>query len=196
MKMWIMSDLHDDRGLVDVKWPGDFDVLVCAGDMMTGDIEGSIERAAAMARGRKAVLVAGNHEWMTSTAHETLELGRAAAARNGVRFLEQDTTVIDGVIFAGATLWPPDDSRFAVSAMALKVAKADVVVTHFPPDDRTFKTVLLPGKVWICGHHHGFEYRTGPDARRLVRNAVGYGPLEQLVDSEPALADFMIEIEP
>lgn len=196
MKVWIMSDLHDDRGLVDVKWPGDFDVLVCAGDMMTGDIEGSIERAAAMARGRKAVFVAGNHEWMSSTLEETLELGHAASARTGVHFLECDTVEIGGLKFAGATMWTPDDPRFAPSLAALMAAKADVIVTHFPPNDRTFQTALAAGKVWICGHHHGFEYRTGPDARRLVRNAVGYGPLEQLVDSEPALADFMIEIEP
>lgn len=69
MKLWILSDLHDDRALLveplHRSCPTDFDVFVCAGDLMSGDIEASIEMVAALAGGKPSVFVAGNHEWMT-----------------------------------------------------------------------------------------------------------------------------------
>ena len=48
MKLWILSDLHCDRGVGDIAvHTPEFDVLVCAGDVVSGDISMSIEMVAA-----------------------------------------------------------------------------------------------------------------------------------------------------
>ncbi|RVA80063.1 metallophosphoesterase, partial [Mesorhizobium sp. M7A.F.Ca.CA.001.11.2.1] len=52
------------------------------------------------------VYVAGNHEFYKGSIKEGLEDGRNAAAQfPRVYFLENDSVVIDGVRFVGATLW-------------------------------------------------------------------------------------------
>jgi len=52
------------------------------------------------------VYVAGNHEFYKGSVREALEDGRAAAARfPDVHFLENDTVMLSGVSFVGATLW-------------------------------------------------------------------------------------------
>lgn len=39
MKLWILSDLHADRGIEDMAINApDFDVFVCAGDMLSGGV--------------------------------------------------------------------------------------------------------------------------------------------------------------
>lgn len=192
LKLWILSDMHE-RVLDDiaVRAP-DFDVFVCAGDMVSGNIARSIEMVATIACGKPSVFVAGNHEW-AGVLERVVHEGRAAAERCGVHWLELDTVEIDGLRFAGATLWTPLDVRFGPSVMASAQAKADVVVTHFPP---SFPMRTPPGgaKLWICGHHHGFADVTGSGGQRLIRNALGYGTGEELLDSAPAREDFVVEI--
>lgn len=193
MKLWILSDLHADSGSVAIGTnPPSFDVFVCAGDVVTGDIAMSIEMVAALAREKPAVFIAGNHEWM-SPIDAVLEYGRAAAAKHGIHWLELDTIDIGGVRFAGATMWTPLDARYRPSIKRLQKANADVIVTHFPPQETDVRFALPAGGLWICGHHHGFEdYIVA--GRRVVRNALGYGPAEDLVDSEPAREDCTVEI--
>lgn len=198
MKIWILSDMHADRGVGDIAVQAPpFDVFVCAGDVASGDITMSIEMVAAIARGKPAIFVAGNHEWMSDGAFRThgeiLAEGIAAAARHGVRFLDRDTTVIDGVAFFGTTLWGPLDSRYRQELMALRSARADVVVTHYPPPENDLRFAMPAGCIWICGHHHGFSDSTVA-GRRVIRNALGYGAGEELVNSEPARPDFVIEV--
>jgi len=192
MRLWILSDMHADRGIGDVAVHAPkFDVMVCAGDVVTGDIAMSIEMVAAISRGKPALFVAGNHEWRGSI-DAVLENGRAAADRHGIHWLELDTVEIGGVRFAGATLWTPLDLRFRASVRCLQAARADVVITHFPPPENELRRILHGGGLWICGHHHGHE-DSMIGGRRLVRNALGYGAAEDLVDSKPARQDFVIE---
>jgi hypothetical protein len=198
MKLWVLSDLHADRGILAIGAnPPEFDVFVCAGDVCSGDIAMSIEMVASIARGKPAILVPGNHEWMTRgefrSYGEIRAEGLAAAARHDVRFLDCDTTVIDGVVFFGTTLWGPLDSRYRRELMALQSARADVVITHFPPPENDLRFALPSGCLWICGHHHGFADYTVA-GRRVVRNAVGYGAAEELINSAPAREDFTVEI--
>jgi Icc-related predicted phosphoesterase len=195
VKLWVLSDLHADSGSLAIGAnPPAFDVFVCAGDVVTGDIAMAIELVAAIARGKPAVFTAGNHEWM-SPIDAVLEYGRAAAEKHGVHWLELDTVEIGGVRFAGATLWTPLDVRYRTSVKSLQKANADVVVTHFPPEPDIILPSLAAGGIWIYGHHHGFSDRTLA-GRRLIRNAVGYGAAEDLIDSEPPRADFTAEIGP
>ena len=119
MKLWCISDWHMETRLVFEPPRPDFDVLVCAGDVEEHMVR-AIEIVAALAGGMPAVFVAGNHDWRgPETIEAKLDAAHYAARKHGVHFLECDTCDIGGVRFAGATLWTPDDVRFAPSATAL-----------------------------------------------------------------------------
>lgn len=105
MRLWILSDLHlEDSGPLPSAAP-EFDVLVCAGDMVVGSPAKSVEAVARLARGRPAVLVLGNHDVWWQNLEGALEEARAHGARLGVHVLEDTAVDIDGVRFHGATLW-------------------------------------------------------------------------------------------
>jgi hypothetical protein len=84
-----------------------FDVLVVAGDV-SDLITRSIRMVSALAAGKPAVFVAGNHEWRRDerSREEKLTAAHASAAKHGVHFLECDAVDIAGVRFAGAMLGP------------------------------------------------------------------------------------------
>lgn len=192
MKMWILSDWHMETRLAFEPPRPDFDVLVAAGDV-DDSIAAAIRMVAALAAGKPAVFVAGNHEWHggPQTFEEKLASGRAAAHRYGVNFLEGDTCKIESVRFAGATLWTVSDRRFLPSAVALTKASADVIVTHFEPPASIIKPVLPTSGVWVYGHHHGHSVHPLAD-RTLIRNALGYA--NELIDGPAADASFVYEI--
>jgi len=193
MKLWILSDMHADRGIDDIAvTPPEFDAFVCAGDVRTSDIDMSIEMVAWLASGKPAVFAAGNHEWAGAPPEVVAYKGQAAAKRHGVHWLERDSVKFAGVRFAGATLWTPDDARFAASAAALRAAKAEVIVTHFPPSPGIILPTLKEGGLWIYGHHHGHSDRTIA-GRRLIRNAGHEG---EAVDGEQVQPAFVVEFEP
>src|SRR5215216_1100312 len=123
MRLWVLSDLHLEKGSGLAPRPPDFDCLVCAGDLWN-DIGQSIATVAKLAHGRPSVLVAGNHEYWSG---DPIEIGRILAQHDGVHFLECEAVTVGGIKFAGATLWEPDDSRFASTATVLADARADVV---------------------------------------------------------------------
>lgn len=188
MKLWILSDLHADRGIEDIAVHApDFDVFVSAGDMLTGDVAGSIEMTAAIARGKPSLFVMGNHEWMTAAdMEEVLDEAHAVARREGVHFLECDRVEIGGIVFAGATLWAIGDVRLKPSLDFLFRARADVVVTHFEPDPAA--VAAIRPRMWIYGHHHGhFDRVVGKT--RVVRNARGYWH-----EGKDVRQDFVVEI--
>ena len=191
MKLWAISDWHMEQRIVfDPPRPA-FDVLVVAGDV-SDLITRSIRMVSALAAGKPAVFVAGNHEWWAGpeTIAEKRDAAQFAAQKHSVHFLEGDAVDIAGVRFAGATLWTPDDARFVPSVRSLAAARADVIVTHFEPTPAMMTQV--GGALWIYGHHHGHGYRRLGD-RRIVRNALGYAH-EPLYDGLPAFPDYTIEV--
>ena len=166
----------------------EFDVLVVAGDV-SNDVVESISMVSALADGKLAVFVAGNHEyWGDMTAQATLERAHAAAKREGIAFLECSAVDIGGVRFAGATLWDEIDRRHWPSVEALSETRADVVVTHFEPPPLAL--VVISPALWVYGHHHGHSDRQD-ERTRIIRNAVG-GPNEPT--DAPARLDFVAEI--
>ena len=76
----------------------------------------SIE-AVALADGKPAVFVAGNHEWASRDADEREEAA-TAAGRYGVTWLEMSAVDLNGVVVAGATLWEPGDGLHDMSVAA------------------------------------------------------------------------------
>jgi Icc-related predicted phosphoesterase len=124
MKIALFSDLHlefpDARHFVPET--SDADIVVLAGDIAVGT-EGI--QWAARTFTQPVVYVAGNHEFYEKGHLERLPatLKEAARATPNVRYLESESTVIDGVRFIGATLWTDfclfgDDARSAAMYMA------------------------------------------------------------------------------
>jgi predicted phosphodiesterase len=106
--LWILSDLHVDltRG-----WDlpsGDarprFDVLVVAGDLIPR-AERGVKWLRERVTDRPVIYVVGNHEFYGTDIQRTLEKAKDAAAGTNVHVLENETVRIEGITFAGATLW-------------------------------------------------------------------------------------------
>ncbi len=100
MRLHILSDLHLSRGELAIA-PNDADAVILA-----GDIARPKEAVAWASRLRKPVLyVPGNHEFYGSSIRDTVEELRRLCAGTGIRVLDNEEAVIDGVRFLGSTLW-------------------------------------------------------------------------------------------
>ena len=102
MRLRVLSDLHVEVAGFEPA-PAEADLVVLAGDIHNGELAPRWARAAFP--DREIVLVAGNHEFYDGEYFGTLERMRAAAREAGVRLLENEAMVIDGVRLLGCTLW-------------------------------------------------------------------------------------------
>ena len=114
MRIFAVSDLHvdqyetagDPKERLEFAWSAatEADVVVVAGDVHT---QGRGPRFLARAfPGKPVVYVAGNHEFAQGVFPD--EIGTLRSRAEGfpdVRFLENQETIIGGVIFLGCTLW-------------------------------------------------------------------------------------------
>lgn len=106
--LWILSDLHIEltRGW-DLPPPRErprFDIMVVAGDLiprMERGVRWLLERVA----DQQVIYVAGNHEFYGADIDRTVEKARQTAAGTNVRILQNESEMIDNVLFLGATLW-------------------------------------------------------------------------------------------
>lgn len=105
VRLRILSDLHEETGRFHGMHDADFDVLVCAGDVVEGDPAASAMRLADLAMGRPAVWVLGNHDLWGVTVEDAIEAARRAGAPRGVHLLQDSEIEIQGVTFLGSTLW-------------------------------------------------------------------------------------------
>lgn len=136
MNIWLVSDLHleFERWLPPLGRLPDADVCVVPGDILNGCANAIHYLGREIAPAMPVVFVAGNDEFYGDSALEGLEWGRTAAEEypGRVHFLENDSVVIGGVRFLGATLWTdfavegsdPADVRWAM-------AYADVHLNDF-----------------------------------------------------------------
>ncbi len=100
VKLNILSDLHLSLGALDIP-QNDADAVILAGDIARP------REAVAWASGftKPVLYVPGNHEFYGgSIAGATDELKRLCAG-TGIRVLDNDVAIIDGVRFLGTTLW-------------------------------------------------------------------------------------------
>lgn len=106
MKIHYLSDLHLEFGTMRRSYqpPTEADVVVLAGDIGVGlqGIDWALKTFEV-----PVVYIAGNHEFYSQrTMEEFLRSARAKAEGEGrLHFLENESVWIDGVRFAGATLW-------------------------------------------------------------------------------------------
>lgn len=108
MRIWVMSDLHLEFAelLLPLTIP-QTDVCVVAGDVLTKGVVPSLEWIAQnIASHMPVVFVAGNHEFYDAAFGDSILAAKAfAAGIDNLHFLDGEMIEIDGVRFAGATLW-------------------------------------------------------------------------------------------
>lgn len=108
MRLLVLSDLHLElkpRWSMRRRWP-DYDVAVVAGDLASSVALGVAILATHPVLGAKpAIYVPGNHEYWEDEIGQAEQAGRWAALGTDVHLLQASSVVIDGVRFAGATLW-------------------------------------------------------------------------------------------
>jgi predicted phosphodiesterase len=109
MRFQIMSDLHIDfpgsKGLPPLA-PG-ADAVLVAGDVCDGLVAAVESLRPAYQEPTEIFFVAGNHEFYSSrlSYHESLALGRQAAARHRVHLLERDVSNLGNIRIVGCTMW-------------------------------------------------------------------------------------------
>ncbi|PHS72132.1 MAG: hypothetical protein COB22_05365 [Cycloclasticus sp.] len=107
MKIHLISDIHNEIEVVKTSIPKDTDVVVLAGDIHSGTA--GVEWAQNnFGTDIPIVYICGNHEFYHHDLSVVEEIAEAAEGTN-VRFLDNSSTVIDGVRFIGSTLWTSFD---------------------------------------------------------------------------------------
>lgn len=149
MKILIMSDLHLTHEGYELSKGLDFDVLVLAGDIVPYYNRSHIETLVRNVD-IPVIMVPGNHEYYDSYIQYTPKIDNVILLREGL-------TTIDGVTFAGTTLWSnPTPTDFVCTNDGYYIGglniwrehrkareflsedwKADVVITHFPPSTKS-----------------------------------------------------------
>jgi predicted phosphodiesterase len=124
MRLWIMSDLHLEatRGwdLPAAFARPNFDVLVVAGDLITR-MEGGVKWLLSRVRDRDVIYVAGNHEFWGTDLDRMVEKAKIAAAGTNIHILQNDSIIIGGATFLGATGWT-DFNLFGDPERAMRAA--------------------------------------------------------------------------
>lgn len=162
MKIQILSDTHNEC----VETPyvpaqTDADVVVLAGDI--GRVAESFPWAAEHFRGKRIVMVTGNHDAWGCEWHSLMARMRALAARYGIDFLENDEVVIDGARFIGACLFT-DMKLFGHHSYAATLEQAQHRMSDFSQirlSNRVLKLLkasrLMRPEDSVRLHHHSLR---------------------------------------
>jgi hypothetical protein len=160
--------------------------MVVAGDLiprMERGVRWLLERVP----DQHVIYMAGNHEFYGADIDRTVEKARQAAAGTNVRVLQNDAELIDGVLFAGATLWTDfelfgnreyamnrasdvmnDYHKIRKNSYAERLRPADTVARHFESREFIARTIReTPARRKVAISHHGCvreAIRTGMEA--------------------------------
>lgn len=157
MRAWIVSDIHSS--IMNALWTSplvvpDADICICAGDI-SDCISTSLDFLQRnIVPHMPVALVLGNHDFFNASIDYALEKARREVEGTNIHLLENESLVIDGRRFIGATLW----TDFAVS-----VGDDE----HIPPEERRHKAFgLVPYQI------ADFHCITRSDPRRLGENGL------------------------
>lgn len=104
MKLWVVSDLHQDFGKFKIEPPAEADVAILAGDIQNDELIVEIGNTL------PTVFVAGNHSFYGHVHRERLERLHELMLRSKfLHVLENEEVAIGGVRFLGCTLWTDYD---------------------------------------------------------------------------------------
>lgn len=119
MKIQLQSDLHLEFAEFEANY-SQADVLILAGDIHVGTK--GLEWALSLNLDIPVIYVAGNHEFYNHGYPSLLSECRQVCQGSQVHFLENESLVLDGVAFHGATLWT-DFKVLGNAAIAETMAK-------------------------------------------------------------------------
>lgn len=109
MRIWPVSDIHlrqeDALHLRKSFNIPDADVCLCAGDVTRGFAQALHWLGNVVAPKMPVVLTFGNHDYFGTSIDRAISEARRIAKALNIKLLENDTEIIDGVRFVGATLW-------------------------------------------------------------------------------------------
>jgi predicted phosphodiesterase len=106
MRIQIFSDLHIDvRPIRKITIQNGVDLAIVAGDTCEGTLRTFQHLRRIVPMHIPIIMVLGNHEYYRRFVPIELELARSRSAAFNIHLLENDTVVLGGVRFAGATLW-------------------------------------------------------------------------------------------
>lgn len=106
MKVQVFSDLHlDVMPIKKIAIVDGIDAVIVAGDTCEGAVKAFEHLRRIVPMPIPILMVLGNHEYYRRFVPDELALARSRAAAFNVHLMECDTVVVNGVRFAGATLW-------------------------------------------------------------------------------------------
>ena len=110
MRLQILSDLHVDAGGIHRPiMAAGIDALIVSGDVCAGVETGFTVLRHYVPSAIPIIMVLGNHEFYGYNYSSELARGRAGAFAHNIHLLENDTVILGGVRFVGATLWTDYD---------------------------------------------------------------------------------------
>ena len=143
MKIHLVSDLHLEFGPYLHKKPKGTDVVIAAGDITTSH-NGPFQLREIFGPYVPIIYIAGNHEFYNGKLYAGLDYLRAECAKfPNVYFLENETKIIDDVVFIGTTLWTDMNKNDPMTLWAVKNRMNDYRIIR---DDRDNYRAFSPEK--------------------------------------------------
>jgi predicted phosphodiesterase len=106
MKMQIFSDLHIGFAPIKpIRIAADVGAAVIAGDACEGALQAFEHLRRIVPMHIPIVMVMGNHEYYRRFIPDELAIARQMAPSFNIHLLENDTVILNGVRFIGATMW-------------------------------------------------------------------------------------------
>ena len=166
MRLRVLSDLHNEFGVLDVR-DGDCDAVILAGDIDLG-AKGALW-ALDHFSGKPLIYITGNHEYYSQKIPDVHKTLAEIAAKSRLVFLNNDEFVTGGVRFLGCTLW--SDFQFLGKD---KVKFAVTEAQHVMNDYRKIR----------MGARQHYRKMTPADSMRLHSESVRYldGKLKETFD--------------
>lgn len=171
MRIVPISDLHLERHKLE-EIPAlveSFDVLICAGDLWEGQPEQAVQSVVALAQGRPAIIVPGNHDLYSAGPEDThtitdflkrlrdeAERQNARAHKDIVMVLSADDPVcqLEQARFIGVTLWTDwaQASRWVPKESTprheLCAAEARAMAGHWRSGAREYRAIRTSSGLW------------------------------------------------
>lgn len=178
MRIHVLSDLHIE---FEAYHPTkvDCDLVILAGDIGIGTK--GLEWIRTTFQDIPTIYVAGNHEYYGNALPHLTQKLKQSAQGSSVRFLERETTILNGIRFIGCTLWSDfdltgnsSDSMFAAQTMLTdyqrirvspkyrKLRPDDTRLLHIASLDWLRETIKFSHEPTVVVTHHA------PSARSLL----------------------------
>lgn len=205
MRIWTLSDIHTEFGTWAPPTIPDADICVLAGDIAAGAVPAIDWSHEHVLPHMPVVQVLGNHEFYGSSIERELNLAREYAPRAGVKLLENEAVVLDGVRFLGCTLWTdfdllakgnPGGQQTALAAARsgmndfARIKLRDFSKDRFHPEDA--KAMHEASVAWLEA-----ELATPHDGETVVVTHHGPSPrsVHQRFAADPLTASFASDLE-